>query len=294
MSRPMRPTAVRRALGQHLRQLRLDAVNGEGEERGLTVEEAAEKSGISQSKITKIENALVACKTDDVDKLVDAYGVAAQAERENLHEFARRGRNKEWWEGRSGVRLPPKLDIYMGLEAVATQIEDYNPSLPHGLLQTADYAHAVVTGINPGIFEHRVKQLVDARVRRQELLQGEDPLNLWAIMDESALHRQIGGREVMRAQLQHLLKVASEQPNVTVQILRDSAGAHTGLPGQFSLLRFEAGAPPVGYVDCQGGNLIIDKEEDLERFQAKIDRLRGVALSPEDSLSVIDEVAKEL
>lgn len=296
----MRPTAVRRALGQHLRQYRDDLE--------MTVETASEWSGISQSKVTKIEIAQTKAKIVDVDKLVDVYIEAAEAEgerhrevlerlrgeRERLHELCRAGQRKEWWEGRSGTKLPPKLNVYFGLEAAATRIEDYNPSLVHGLLQTEKYAYAVVTAIYPGLFEHRVRQLVDARMRRQELLQADDPLELWSIMDESVLRREVGGREVMHAQLRHLIKMASTQPNITLQVVRNSTGAHAGIGGQLSLLRFEPGAAPVGYVDSQGGNLIIDKEDELERFQSVIDRLRGTAPSPEDSMAFIQEIAEEL
>lgn len=294
MSRPMRPTAVRRALGQHLRQLRLDTPREDGGDPGLTVEEAAERSGISQSKITKIEQAQTIAKVPDVDKLIDVYGEQAQAERERLHEFARAGQRKEWWEGRQGTRLPPKLDVYFGLEAAATRVEDYNPSVVHGLLQTPRYAYAVVRGIYPDAFEHRVRELVEARIRRQELLQGSEPLELWSIMDEAVVRRWMGGPEVMREQVEHLVQIASDQPNVTLQVLPISTGAHTGLPGQLSLLRFEAGSRPVGYVDCQAGNLINDKEDELERYQAVLDRIRGAALSPEDSIAFLEEIIEEL
>lgn len=294
MSRPMRPTAVRRALGQHLRQFRLDAPRENATDNGMTVEEAAELSGISQSKITKIEQAQTIAKIVDVDKLIDVYGEPAQAERERLHELARMGQRKEWWEGRSGTRLPPKLDVYFGLEAAAAKIHDYSPSVLHGLLQTEAYAYAVVVGCYPDMLEHRARQLVEARIRRQELLQGEDPLELWEIVDEAVLRREIGGTKVMRAQLEHLLKVASTQPNVTLQVVRNGVGAHTGLQGPLSLLRFESSAPPVGYVDCQGGNLIMDKDEDLERFQSVIDHLRAAALGPEESMMLIQEIAEEM
>ena len=222
------PTAVRRELGQRLRALR--------QGRELTVAQAAEQLGISPSKVTKIELAQLAATRDDLLKMLDVYGETDPEQQALLLSMVREGNRKEWWEGHRV--LHPKFASYLGLESVATTLQAYDTHLVHGLLQTPDYARALLRAVRPDLLEHEIDQLVQVRIRRQEVLTRADPpLTLWSVMDEAVLRRQVGGRETMHAQLQRLI-AASMQPNVTLLVMPDSLGAHPGLDGPL-------GHPPV-------------------------------------------------
>lgn len=282
-----RPTAMRRALGQSLRRLRQEA--------GLTLSQAAERSKFSQPKITKIELAQMTASAEDVDRLLAVYGGVTQETREELHAMVRGGRRREWWEGHTALRLPPKLGNYLGLESVATTLRAYDPSLVHGLLQTADYARAVIRGGRPELLDYHVEQLIEARARRQEVLTREDPppLMLWSVMDEAVLRRQVGGQETMHAQIQHLIAM-SAMPNVTLQVMPDSLGAHAGMAGRLTILQFEASARPVVYVDGQAGNLYMERDEDLQRCQQAMNHILAMAPGPEQSLALLRQAAKAM
>jgi transcriptional regulator with XRE-family HTH domain len=279
------PTAVRRELGQRLRALRAA--------RDLTVAEAAEHIGISPSKVTKIELAQLAATRDDVLKMLDAYGEADPEQQALLLSMAREGNRKEWWEGRRV--LHPKFGSYLGLESVAATLQAYDTHLVHGLLQTPDYARALFRGTRPDLLEHEIDQLVQFRLRRQQVLTRDDPppLTLWAVMDEAVLRRQVGGRETMRAQLQRLI-AAAEQPNVTLLVMPDSLGAHPGLDGPMAILQFETGTRPVVYVESQAGNLYMEKDDDLRRCQQIMNHILAAAPGPDQSLALIRQAAKEI
>jgi len=257
------------------------------------VAQAAERVGISTSKVTKIELAQLKATRDDVLKLLDAYGETDPGQQALLLSMVREGNNKDWWEGH--LRLLPKFGSYLGLESVATTLQAYDTHLVHGLLQTPDYARAVVRGTRPELLEHEVDQLVESRMRRQEVLTRTDPppLTMWWIMDEAVLRRQIGGRETMRAQLQQLIEV-SEQPNVTLLVLPNELGAHPGLDGPLAMLQFETGTRPVVYVEGQAGNLYMEKDDDLRRCQQTMNHILAAAPGPEQSLALIRQAAKEM
>src|SRR5260370_42710556 len=208
--------------------------------------------------------------------------------------MVRDGNRKEWWEGRD-LRLLPKLGSYLGLEAGATALQAYDSTLVHGLLQTQDYARALIRGGRPDLLDHEVDLLVKTRIRRQEVLDRPDPapLTLWWIMDEAVLRRQVGGRETMHSQIEHLIK-ASERPNVNVLVLPDSMGAHPALDGPFAILQFEDGARPVVYVEGQAGNLYMEKDDDLRRCRQIMNHTLAAAPGPEPALSLIREAAKDL
>jgi transcriptional regulator with XRE-family HTH domain len=278
------PTAVRRELGQRLRGLRLD--------KDLTVAEAASRVGFSQSRLTKIELGQGA-KRDDVLKLLDVYEETDPQQQASLLAMVRAGASKEWWEGRHA--LPPKFGNYLGLESVAATLQAYDTTLVHGLLQTPDYARALLRAERPELLAHEIDRLADLRMRRQEILTRADPPapTLWSVMDEAVLRRQVGGRETMHAQLQRLIE-RSELPNVTLLVMPDDLGAHAGLPGPFAILQFETGARPVVYVDSQAGNLYLEKDDDLRRCQQTMNHILAAAPGPERSLALIRQVAKEM
>jgi hypothetical protein len=282
---PRSPTAVRRELGQRLRAMRTGA--------DMTVAEAAEQVGISTSKLTKIELAQLSATRDDVLKLLDTYGEAGPDQQALLLTMVREGNRKEWWEGRR--TLHPKFGSYLGLESVATTLQTYHTHLVHGLLQTPDYARAMLRAARPELLEHEIDQLVQFRLRRQEVLTRADPppLTLWSVMDEAVLRRQVGGRETMHAQLQRLI-TASEQPNVTLLVMPDELGAHPGLDGPMSILQFETGTRPVVYVEGQAGNLYMEKDDDLRRCQQTMNHILAAAPGPDQSLALIRQIAKEM
>ena len=282
---PRSPTAVRRELGQRLRAMRTGA--------DMTVAEAAERVGISTSKLTKIELAQLSASRDDVLKLLDTYGEAGPEQQALLLSMVREGNRKEWWEGRRA--LHPKFGSYLGLESVATTLQAYETTLVHGLLQTPDYARAKLRGGRPDLLEHEIDQLVQFRLRRQEVLTRDDspPLTLWSVMDEAVLRRHIGGRETMHAQLQRLI-TASERPNVTLLVMPDELGAHPGLDGPMSILQFETGTRPVVYVEGQAGNLYMEKDDDLRRCQQTMNHILAAAPGPDQSLALIRQIAKEM
>jgi transcriptional regulator with XRE-family HTH domain len=281
------PTTVRRALGLDLRKLRTEA--------GMTGEAAAKAVGFSESKLTKIERAQVAVSREDLLKMLAVYGGVPDAERDRLLTMMRQGNRKEWWE-QQDLRLPLKLGSYLGLEAVATSLRAYDTTLVHGLLQTRDYARAVIRGGLPDIMDHELEVLVETRMRRQKILDPEEhqpPLEFWSIMDEAVLRRHIGGREVMHAQLEQLIK-AAELPNVTLLVMPNDLGAHAGLDGSLSLLQFEHGARPVVYVEGQAGNLYLERDEDLRRCQQRMNHILANAPRPDQSLALIRAVSEEM
>ena len=282
---PRSPTAVRRELGQRLRAMRTGA--------DMTVAEAAERVGISTSKLTKIELAQLSATRDDVLKLLDTYGEAGPDQQALLLTMVREGNRKEWWEGRR--TLHPKFGSYLGLESVATTLQAYETTLVHGLLQTPDYARAMLRAARPELLEHEIDQLVQFRLRRQEVLTRADPppLTLWSVMDEAVLRRHVGGRETMHAQLQRLI-TASELPNVTLLVMPNELGAHPGLDGPMSILQFETGTRPVVYVEGQAGNLYMEKDDDLRRCQQTMNHILAAAPGPDQSLALIRQIAKEI
>jgi transcriptional regulator with XRE-family HTH domain len=278
-------TAVRRELGQRLRGLRLA--------REMTVAEAASQVGFSQSKVTKIELAQLVATRNDVLQLLDVYEETDPGQRDMLLSMVRAGASKEWWESRRA--LPPKFGSYLGLESVAATLQAYDTTLVHGLLQTPDYARALLRAERPELLAHEIDALIDLRMRRQEILTRTDPPapTVWWIMDEAVLRRQVGGRETMHAQLLRLIE-RSALPNVTILVMPDDLGAHAGLPGPFTILQFETGARPVVYVDCQAGNLYLEKDDDLRRCQQTMNHILAAAPGPERSLALIRQVAKEM
>jgi transcriptional regulator with XRE-family HTH domain len=279
------PTVARRELGQRLQALRKD--------KGLTVNEVSGRAGISQSQITKIERGYGAVKPADVLKLLEVYEETDPQQQAMLLAMVRAGASKDWWEGRPA--LPPKFGSYLGLESVASALQAYDTTVVHGLLQTPDYARALLRAQRPELLPHEIDRLVDLRMRRQEILTRTDPPppTLWSVMDEAVLRRPIGGRETMHAQLQQLIE-RSALRNVTLLVMPDDLGAHAGLDGPFAMLQFETSARPVVYVEGQAGNLYLEKDDDLRRCQQTMTHILAAAPGPERSLALIRQAAKEL
>ena len=249
-------TVQRLVLGGHLRRLR--------EQAGMTTERAAASIRGSHSKISRMEHGRVGFKERDIVDLLALYGVGDGAEREALLGLAREANTPGWWQVYADI-LPNWVEPYFGLEAAASFIREYELQFVPGLLQIEEYARAVIRlGNLPS--EDEVDRRTKARMSRQEILDRENPPKMWAVLDEGALRRVIGGREVMRAQLVHLIGMC-DHPAVTLQILPFSAGAHRAMGGPFTILRYtEPDLRDVVYIEQLTSALYLDKPTEVDAY----------------------------
>jgi hypothetical protein len=226
----------------------------------------------------------------DIKDLLDLYGVTDEAQRDYLITLAREGRQRGWWHSYVDM-LSEQYTTYIDFEAGAKALYAFQPiSLP-GLLQTKDYALALVKEGPAEISDAEAERRVDLRMERQRILTGEDPLRLWVVLDEAVLRRQVGGPDVMRGQLAHLLEV-TKLALVTLQVISFEAGAHSGTTGPFTILEFpDPRDPQAVYVDTPAGELFVEHLEEVRRFQTAFERLRATALSPRDSIAMIAATA---
>jgi transcriptional regulator with XRE-family HTH domain len=279
------PATRRRQLGRQLRELRLAA--------GLkTMESAAERSGLSRATISRIENAKQTILPRTVRLLCQTYGVGAPL-LDHLVRLAEESEDRGWLLAYSDT-TPNWFERYLGEEAEASEIWTYEAEFVPGLLQTADYCRAVRAANSPDLTEDDLVRSVEFRLARQQLLDRDRPPRLHVVVNEAVLHRQVGGPSVMREQLGQLATLA-DRPNVTVQVLPFSAGAHPAMTGSFSMLRFPAdGGDPTILVEVDSGALYPDRPVDVERYTWKFGRLRDLALSPEESMALVSTVETEL
>ena len=281
---PLGPTVRRRRLGAELRRLR--------EAHSLKLEEVAERLGLAPSTLSRIETGKAPTKSAYLTAMLEMYQVGDPGARKVLVDMAREGHRKGWWSIYDDV-LPSGFDIYVGLEAEASGLRSYETDVVHGLLQTTDYAVAVLRELRPRDTQEQIERVVDLRMERQRLLDQDPPLDLWLIMDEGAIRRNIGGPVVMRNQLEHLIQ-ASRWTNVTMQILAFEAGAHAGLIGPFSILEFpERTDSDVAYTESVGGMIYLEKDREVRACAEAFDRMRAAALSPAASVELIQKLARE-
>jgi transcriptional regulator with XRE-family HTH domain len=272
------PTLRRRELGFLLRKLRTD--------RGLSVEEVTSRLLISPTKISRLETGRAGASPRDIRDLCDLYQVTDPTERERLMTLAREGKQRAWWQG---YGLP--YATYVGLEAEAVSISDYNSDLVTGLIQVEGYARAIFEAGEPPLDPATIEQRVEARIRRQAILEQDDGPRFHSIIDEGALHRRIGGSAVMRAQLERIIEAAS-RPKVTFQLIPLDFGAHPALDSTFVILEFEEPmVNDVVYVEGVVGNLYLESAADLERYKHMFSRLQSIALRPEDSIALVTRIA---
>lgn len=271
------PTVRRRELGAMLRALR--------NERGLTVEQAAAELLCSPSKISRMETGQRGANARDIRDLCALYGVSDAVTRERMTRLAAEGKQPGWWQSY-------ELDFatYVGLEADATAISCYMSAVIPGILQTPEYARAMHEGGFQDYTADRIDEHVEVRVRRQSRLGGERPLRLEIILDEATLHRAVGGRAVMAAQLERLGEVAG-LPHVTMQVIAFEAGAHPAMDSNFNILEFDSDAPDVVYVEGLVGWIYLDRPQDLDRYRQVFERLRSIALNSQDSAKIIARTA---
>ena len=281
------PTVRRRELGALLRKLRKD--------KDLSVDQVTTYLECSASKISRIETGQRGATPRDVRDLCDLYGVTNQAERERLVGLAREGKQQGWWQS---YDLPFATPMYVGLEAEAVRIKDYDSAVIPGLLQSADYLRALHDDPLPEPTDREltpelVERRVEARLIRQQLLTRRQPppLEFWAIMDEAALHRLIGGPAVMGAQLKRVVE-AMQLPNVTVQVIPYSIGPHPALNSTFNILEFSGAAPHLVYSEGLAGFIFMEREEDVERYNDVFRHLADIALTPDQSADLMIRLAE--
>jgi transcriptional regulator with XRE-family HTH domain len=279
------PTVRRMLVGAQLRRLRTD--------KGITREQAGEAIRASEWKIHRLENGQVGFKDRDIVDLLALYGVTDRGEVEALLAMARDANTPGWWQ-QYGDLLPQWFRAFVDLEAAATLIRTYEGQFVPGLLQTEDYMRAVVSGGHledpPEEAEHRVQ----LRLGRQALLERADAPRLWAVVDEAALRRPVGGRQVMRAQLERLIE-ATKLPNVTLQVLPFAAGAHPAMVGAFSVLRFtDQELPDVVYVEDLNNATYLDKRDEVERYLDVMERLCAAAETPAQTVGLLDRILTKL
>lgn len=280
------PTALRIMLGAHLRRLR--------ERAGVTRPEAGWAIRSSESKISRIELGRVGFKVRDVEDLLTLYSVTDAEERERLVQLARDANSRGWWHRYHDV-TPDWFDAYLGLEAAADLIRTYEVQFVPGLLQTPEYTRAVgalTSGAERSTEE--LDRVVALRRSRQAVLEREHPLRLWAVIEESALRRPIGGPHVLRDQLTALIE-AVHRPNVTVQIVPLSAAGHAATAGAFSVLRFpQADLPDVVYLEHLTSALYLDKRDDLDAYTQVLDSLTVSAPPPQQAEEQLTAILGQL
>lgn len=279
------PTVRRRRLGTELRRLRDSA--------GYKLEEVAGMLGVAPSTLSRIETGKAPTKSAYLSQLLELYQVTDAGQRQILVDMAREGHRKGWWAAYDDV-LPSGLGVYVGLEAEASGLRSYEIGVVHGLLQTTDYARAILRASAPRHTADQIERLVDLRMERQRRLDDNPPLDLWVIHDEAVIRRTVGGPVVMRHQLAHLL-VAAGLPGVTLQVLPFDTGAHAGHDGPFSIVEFhDRSDSEVVYVESTAGPIYLEKDREVRACAEVFDRLRAAALPPEASLDLISKAAREL
>jgi len=278
------PTVLRLLLGGHLRELR--------EKAGISAEDAGYAIRGSHSKISRMENGRVSFKQRDVADLLTLYGVTDERDREAILALAREANSPGWWH-RYGDVLPDWFQAYLGLEEAASLIRVYEVHFVPGLLQTPDYARAVTRLGHPGADAEEVERRVSLRMARQKRLLDPDAPALWAVVDETALHRVVGGAEVMREQIRHLIELA-ERPNITLQVVPLKAVSNPASGGPFTILRFaEPFLSDVVYLEHLTSALYLDKPSDVEAYLRAMNSLCVSACQPTESLRLLRQILDE-
>ncbi|MFF8645247.1 helix-turn-helix domain-containing protein [Streptomyces sp. NPDC015345] len=282
MASNVNPTVRRRRLGQELRRLR--------ELKGMTAEEVAERLLVSQSKISRLENGRRSISQRDVRDLCGVYEVEDHRIVDSLMQMAKDSRQQGWWHSFGDI----PYSVYIGLETDAASLRVYDPQVVPGLLQTRGYAEALITGALPETTTTDIEKRVQVRMRRQERIAAPDnPLRLWTVLDESALRRVVGSRQLMRDQLEHLVE-QSQLPHVTVQVIPFELGAHPGLNGQYAILEFpDAADSSVVYIEGVTSDLYLEKANDVQQYSVMYEHLRAQALNVEQSRQLIAGIAKD-
>lgn len=285
------PAMPRLLLGARLRDLR--------EAAGLSRADAAWRIRGSESKMSRLERGRTGCKPRDVADLLTLYGVTDPHERATLMALVEQANTPAWWQEFADV-VPSWFDTYLGFEQAAHVIRGFEVQFVPGLLQTANYARAVVRlgrrragGGDLDRADREVERRTELRLRRQRVLTRPDPVRLWAVVDEAVLRRPLGGPATQRAQLRHLLDV-SELPHVTVQVLPFATGGHPAGGGPVSIVRLPGGVvPDLVYLEQFASAVYVTKEADVEAYRHVMNRLGIQAEPPQESRDLIHRVLRE-
>ncbi|MCZ7459692.1 helix-turn-helix domain-containing protein [Streptomyces sp. WMMC940] len=281
MASNVNPTVRRRRLGQELRRLR--------ELKGMTAEEVADRLLVSQSKISRLENGRRSISQRDVRDLCGVYEVEDHRVVDSLMQMAKDSRQQGWWHAFGDI----PYSVYIGLETDAASLRVYESLIVPGLLQTHDYAHAVIEGMWPEATQSEIDKRIQIRLKRQDRLKDPDnPLRFWAVIDEALLRRVVGNDRIMADQLKHLAEL-SLQPHVTLQVLPYAVGAHPGMYGKFAILEFQdAMDASVVYLEGVTSDLYLEKPNDVQSYTVMYEHLRAKALSAEQSMEFIHQVSE--
>lgn len=278
------PTVLRMILGKQLQALR--------ERAGMSYEQAAEAIYSSEWTIRRMERAEGGLKPLTVKSLLMAYGITDVREIDTFLALARDASKPGWWHSYDDV-LPSWFRIAVGLEESASLIRAYEPQVVPGLLQTEGYIRAISVASFPGATEQETDRRVALRLARQQLLHRPSPPEYWAVLDETALRRPIGGHKVMREQLTRLVE-AAERPGITIQVIPFAAGWHPALYGMFNLFRFPAPElPDVVYLESLTGAYYLNKPDESARYTEALDLMCAQAASPEQTVSILRNLMKE-
>ncbi|MEW1545293.1 helix-turn-helix domain-containing protein [Streptomyces tsukubensis] len=280
-------TVLGRQLGDELRRSR--------EAAGLTTTAAADVLDCTKGKISRIENGHVPVRTPDLIALMQAYGVTDAETVERLTSLALRAnrrRREGWWHEYASVLSDAYRD-QIETESICAGIRTYQVQLIPGLLQTPEYGRAVTVASRAWRTAEEIDRFVEVRLARQERLTGENPIEFWAVLTEGVLHQQVGGPAIMAAQLEHLLAMA-QQPNITIQVLPFSRGAHSGMFGPYVLMSFpQLASLDLVLTEAPTGNIWMEREPEVAQYRALFDDARMTALPPAESLALIQRVTKE-
>jgi transcriptional regulator with XRE-family HTH domain len=279
------PTVLRMILGSQLRRLR--------EAAGVTPDQAAWELRASRSKISRMEHGRVKFKDRDVADLLTLYGVTEEKLRARMLASARDANAPGWWS-KYGDLLPDWFEEYLGLEGAASVIRTFELQFVHGLFQTEAYARAVTLLGRKTAPAEEIDRRVSLRIKRQDILTGPEPPQVWSVMDESVLRRPVGGRAVMRAQLNHLEEMTC-LPQVTIQVIPFGGGGHAAAGGSFTLLRFaEPELPDVVYIEQLTSALYLDDRQDIDHYMEVMNDLSTEALTPDRTTQFIAEITREI
>jgi hypothetical protein len=278
------PTVRRMLLGAQLRRLRVEA--------GISREQAGEAIRASEWKIHRLENGQVGYKERDITDLLGLYGVTDPVEIATFITMAREANQPGWWNAYSDL-LPEWFLAYVHLEAVAAQIRTYEGQFVPGLLQTEAYMRALMRGTLLDDRPDEADRRVTLRLTRQQLLTRPDPPRFWAVADEAALRRPVGGRAVMRAQLERLIETA-ELPNVTLQVLPFDVGAHAAGVGPFTILGFpDRELPDVAYCEQLTSAMYLDKPEDVQQYRRVMESVCARSAAPDKTVEILKGIVEE-
>lgn len=276
MGRPVGPTIPRWQLGHQLSRLR--------SEKDIPQKQVAkEVLACSINKVQKIEAGDVRTVKAELEAMLNCYGVKDPQFRADLEELRSLGSQRGWWAKYGSFST--SFANFLGLETAARVIRLYEPMVVYGLLQTPEYARALEQSRNPTAKDEEINRQIEIRLARQNAIFSEDPPEVWVLLDEAVLHRPIGGAETMAKQLEHLLKLPK---NITLQVVPFSAGGHPGIGGAMTIFEFDAELhSPVGYVECQGGNLYLEKDSEVNRCLSGYSHIAASALGKQKSAQLI-------